>query len=317
MKRLLSLFSVCALMGAQILDAKSKTLKPKKEPIITCVNVDRSGNTAYTKELLSDWDSVIAEDHSKIGKKFKAFWFGPTLWKSAGGIKDARHNGQRLEGLAAHLDYMIAKEPKLATKRSELIWKLNKAEPHVALIQYYQQLQAQGVRLIIATNNDYETLAVKTRKLNRKLRKKGNKPLTYDAVYCAGSCPELVNGKTPDGKPAGSVWRGKFTNEYFEKLFRFSEENFGTDRKNTLFIFVDDLKHNIDRACRVAKREGVALIAVHKNTSDEKIVMALQETLSSLTFEMINKKVIEPLRKELAEMGTFVVDQENKTFVKA
>lgn len=288
-------------MGAQVLDAKSKTLKSKKEPIITSVNVDRSGDTVYTKELLSDWDKVIGEDRGKAGKKWKAFWFGPTLWKSAGGIKDARHNGQRLEGLSAHLDYMIAKEPKLARKRSELMWKLNKAEPHVALIKYYQELQAQGVRLIIATNNDYETLAVKTKMLNRKLRKKGNKPLTYDAVYCAGSCPELANGNTPDGKPAGSVWLGKFTDEYFEKLFRFSEENFGTDRKKTLFIFVDDLKHNIDRACRVAKREGVALIAVHKNTSDEKVVMALQKTLNSLVFNKVHK----------------IVEQQNKTLVKA
>ncbi len=317
MKRLLSFFFVCALLGAQVVDAKSKTLKPKAEPIITCVNVDRSGNTHYTEELLSDWDTVIGEDFGKAGKKWKAFWFGPTLWKSAGGIKDARHNGQRLEGLSAHLDYMIKKEPKLASKRSELMWKLNKAEPHVALIQYYQQLQADGVRLIIATNNDYETLVVKTKKLNRKLRKKGNKPLTYDAVYCAGSCPELADGNTPDGKPAGSVWLGKFTDEYFEKLFRFSAERFGADRKNTLFIFVDDLKHNIDRACRVAKREGVALIAVHKNTSDEKVVMALQQTLSSLTFNTVHKKVIQPLKDELAEMGTFVIDQENKTFVKA
>lgn len=275
MKRFLSILSLCALMAVQSVSAD-----------IHYVNVDS------TKEFADiccccDFDKCIATDLGKAGKKWEAFLFGPRMWSAAGGIRNARHNGEKLEGLAAHLDYMIAKEPKLAPKRAKLMWKLNKAKPHVELIAYIQQLQAQGIKLIIATNNDLETLRVKTRKLNFELRKKGRKPLTYAGVYCAGSCPQIKNGKTPEGLPAGSVWRGKFTDEYFEKLFRFAETEFGYDRKNTLFVFVDDLKINIDRACKVAKREGVSLIAVHKNRSDAKIVSEMQAALRSLKVESI------------------------------
>lgn len=275
MKRFLSI--LLALVVPQFASAASQ--------IIYYVNVDQFGQTQYArKTLLSDWDTVIADDLGRAGKKWEAFWIGGFRMANASrGRKEARVNGQRLEGLVSHLDYMIAREPKLARKRNKLMWKLNKAEPHEEIIAYYQALQAQGIKLIIATNNDYGCLDIKTRKLNAKLRKKGLKPLLYDGIYCAGSCPEIKNGKAPNGMPAGSVYAGKFSDEYFEKLFRFAEAEFGYDRKNTLFIFVDDLKINIDRALKVAKREGVALIAVHKNTSDRKVVEALQGALSYLS----------------------------------
>lgn len=253
------------------------------QQIIYYANVDQSGQTQYQKCGLYDWDSTLCKDLGKAGKKWEAFWIGGIrMANAAKGRKKARVNGQPLEGLVSHLDYMIEREPKLARKRNKLMWKLNKAEPLVKMIEQCQQLQAQGMKLIIATNNDYGTLAVKTRKLNANLRKKQLKPLQYDGVYCAGSCPEIKNGKAPNGMPAGCVYAGKFSDEYFEKLFRFAETEFGYNRKNTLFIFVDDLKINIDRALKVAQREGVALIAVHKNTSDKKVVDALQAALSSL-----------------------------------
>jgi hypothetical protein len=278
MKRFLSILSFCALMAAHTASAD-----------IHYVNVDPTKVFVNTV-IGSDWDDTLAKDHSNLGKKARGFVIGGfRLAKASEGRKEARVNGEPLEGLVAHLDYMIARKPKLALKREKLMQNLNKAKPHVELIAYIQQLQARGIKLIIATNNDLATLRVKTRKLNFELRKKGRKPLTYAGVYCAGSCPEIKNGKTPEGLPAGSVWRGKFTDEYFEKLFRFAETEFGYDRKNTLFVFVDDLKINIDRACKVAKREGVALIAVHKNKSDKKIVCEMKAALSSLKIKSIKK----------------------------
>lgn len=267
------------------------------------INVDKTKK--YQKCLCSDWDECIASDMGNFSKKMNAFFVAPGLWGASKGMKDARHEGQPLEGLAAHLDYMIAQKPSLQHKRAKLMHKLNEAKPHVPIIDYYQKLQADGVPLIIATNNDHETLVIKTTKVNKHLQKKQHVPLTYAACYCAGSCPLIKDGKTSDGMPAGSVWAGKNSDEYFEKLFRFAESEFGYDRANTLFIFVDDLKHNIERACTVAKREGVALLAIHKNKSDNKIVREMHAALSSLALHAS----LAPLKKA----GQTIIEESRKS----
>ena len=243
--------------------------------------------------LLSDWDKVIANDKGAMGKLFAGMGAVPAkksmpiLFKRGGKIanimKSARYDGQKLKGLAANIDYLTNFEPSLKPYRNKLMVKLNGASAHKELIAYYQTLQAQGMPLVIATNNDYESLVIKTKKLNLQLRKKRLKQLTYDACYCAGACPSIKDNKAPNGMPAGSVWLGKDSDEFFTKLFTFVETELGYNREDTLFIFIDDLDKNIARARRVAHKEGVMLCAVHKNKSDHKIVGEMKQMFSTLS----------------------------------
>ncbi len=242
--------------------------------------------------LLSDWDTVIANENGAFSKLFAGLCTIPVtkslpiLFKrgsTIGGImKNARSDGQPLKGIAANIDYLAELEPSLKPYRNKLMFRLNSATPHTEIIAYYQTLQAQGLPLIIATNNDYESLAIKTTKLNIKLRKKKRPSFTYNGCYCGGACPTLKNNKAPNGMPANSVWLGKDCDEYFEKLFTFVESEFGYNRTDTLFIFIDDLDKNIERARRVAQKEGVTLCAVHKNDSDRKIVCEMRNMFDTI-----------------------------------
>lgn len=311
MKRFLSILSLCALMAAQSASAD-----------IYYVNIDLTKPIEFIKKILcSDWDTVIADDSGAFGKFFAGLGvvpFGKTMrilkhqgFEIIRTMKSARHDGQPLKGLAANIDRLIELEPLLAPYREKLMRALNDASPHAELIAYYQCLQAQGVPLIVATNSDYKSLMIKTVKLNTKLCKKGRKKLTYAACYCGGSCPEIKDGRTPNGMPAGSVWLGKDSDEYFEKLFRFAETEFGCDRKDTLFIFVDDLEKNIHRACRVAQREGVSLLAIHKNRSDKRIVQELQIALHTIKTKTYNLCI----GKKLKKFKRFVLDGKTGEFI--
>lgn len=242
--------------------------------------------------LLSDWDTVIANEKGAFSKLFVGLGAIPAstslriLFKRGGTIvsimKKVGYDGKQLKGLAANIDYLAELEPSLKPYRNKLMVKLNGATPHTEIITYYQELQEQGLPLIIATNNDYESLTIKTTKLNAKLLKKKRKSFTFNGCYCGGSFPTLKNNKAPNGMPAGSVWLGKDCDEYFEKLFTFVESEFGYNRTDTLFIFIDDLDKNIHRARRVAQKEGVTLCAVHKNQSDRKIVCEMKSLFSTI-----------------------------------
>lgn len=246
--------------------------------------------------FLCDWDGVIGDQKSAAGQFFAALDTVPvrtwvpiiwkhhrllikTIWKSQG-------DDQQLKGLAANLDYFIALEPSLQRYRAKLMHRLNEATPRYDMIQFLHTIRANGIPLIIATNNDYESLLIKTKKLNMHLAKKGMTAFTYDGAFCGGSSPQIVGDKAPNGLPAGCVARGKDVPEYFEKSFAFVETALCYDRTNTLFVFIDDNKKNIDLARTVAHQEGVALCAVYRNHRDPLIMQELCNTMPQLNCHM-------------------------------
>lgn len=239
--------------------------------------------------FLCDWDSVIADDKNGLSKLCSAIGTVPLktslpimfkrLVPLIKILKNSRHDGQKLKGVALNVDTMIAQEPSLAPYRDALIANLNDAYPRRGMVEYLQSMHDNGIKVIIATNNDYESLVVKTAKLNANLAKKKMAPFVYDACFCAAVAPQIVNNRTPDGIPAGVVYGGKDTDEYFATLFKFVETEFGYNRSNTLFVFIDDLGKNINRARAVAKREGVKLCAVHRNRSDKRVIRQFKRAI--------------------------------------
>jgi hypothetical protein len=232
--------------------------------------------------IFFDLDKVVLNESGGLGKLWAALITVP-LKKSipillrqrkrlAKLVKEARYDGQKLKGLKANLDCILEAEPSLKPYRAKLISRLNKVSPRTDMIRFLNTVRMMGVPLAIATNNDYESLRIKIDRLNRKLCKKDISPFIYDACFCAGSCPELVDTSAPHGIPAGFVYGGKDTDEYFAQFFDFIEAELGFDKYKTLFIYIDDLGKNISRARRVAQQEGVQLYAVYRNKADKKII---------------------------------------------
>jgi len=247
----------------------------------------------YTRVVIFfDLDKVVLDEKSGLGKLWAALLAIPLkkslpillrqrkkLMKL---VQEARHDGQKLKGLKANLDFIVEAEPSLKPYRAMLIDKLNGVKPRKKMISFLNALRTVGTPLIVATNNDYESLRIKISKLNKKLHKEQISPFIYDAAFCAGSCPELIENKAPDGMPADFVYGGKDTDEYFRKFFEFVETELGYDKDTTLFIYIDDLEKNITRARHVAERENVQLYAVHRNKSDKKIINEMRLLFSSV-----------------------------------
>jgi hypothetical protein len=232
--------------------------------------------------IFFDLDKVVLNESGGLGKLWAALITVP-LKKSipillrqrtrlAKLVKEARYDGQKLKGLKANLDCILEAEPSLKPYRAKLISRLNKVSPRTDMICFLSAVRMRGIPLAIATNNDYESLRIKIDRLNEKLRRKQISPFIYDACFCAGSCPELVEHSTPHGIPAGFVYGGKDTDDYFAQFFDFIEAELGFDKYKTLFIYIDDLGKNINRARRVAQQEGVQLYAVYRNKADKKII---------------------------------------------
>lgn len=234
--------------------------------------------------IFFDLDKVILNESGGLGKIWAALTTIP-LSKSLPIlfhhrkrlmqlIKEARYDGQKLKGLKANLDCIIEAEPSLQSYRSKLINRLNEVSPRIHMIRFLNTLHILGYPLMIATNNDYESLCIKMRKLNKQLRKQNIRPFICDACFCAGSCPELLDINAPNR--AGFVYGGKDTDAYFSQFFDFVEDQFGYKKNETLFIYIDDLDKNIERARQVAEREKVQLYGVHRNKSDKKIISELR-----------------------------------------
>jgi hypothetical protein len=239
--------------------------------------------------IFFDLDKVVLNESSGIGKVWAALMTVP-LKKSipilirqrkklTKIVKEARYDGQKLKGLKANLDCILDAEPSLKPYREKLIYRLNKVSPRPDMIRFLNMLRIAGSPLMIATNNDYESLQLKITHLNKKLKKQKIRPFYYDACFCAGSCPELIDESAPDGMPAGFVYGGKDTDEYFSAFFDFVEAEFGLDKHETLFIYIDDLDKNVERARRVAEENGVQLYGVHRNRPDKKIINEIRMLL--------------------------------------
>jgi hypothetical protein len=242
--------------------------------------------------IFFDLDKVVLNESGGLGKLWAALITVP-LKKSlpillrqrkrlAKLVKEARYDGQKLKGLKANLDCILEAEPTLKPYRAKLISRLNKVSPRSDMIRFLNEVRLMGIPLVIATNNDYESLRIKIDRLNKKLCKKGVSPFAYDACFCAGSCPELVDDNAPDGIPAGFVYGGKDTDEYFAQFFDFIEVELALDKYKTIFIYIDDLGKNIERARRVAQQEGVQLYAVYRNKADRKIINEMRILFRSI-----------------------------------
>lgn len=232
--------------------------------------------------IFFDLDKVVLNESSGIGKVWAAIRSVP-LTKSipilirqrkrlTQLVKDARYDGQKLKGLKANLDCILEAEPSLKPYRAKLISRLNKVSPRTDMIRFLNEIRLKWVPLVIATNNDYESLMLKMSRLDKKLRKKRIEPFIYDAAFCAGSCPELIDNNMPHDIPAGFVYGGKDTDVYFSACFDFIAASCGYDKHETVFIYIDDLYKNIERALRVAAEDGVQLYAVHRNKPDKEII---------------------------------------------
>jgi len=232
--------------------------------------------------IFFDLDKVVLDEIGGLSKVWAALMVVP-LKKSvpillrqrkelAKLVKESRYDGQKLKGLKANLDCILEAEPKLRPYRAKLIDRLNEVAPRKAMIRFLNVLRLAGSPLIIATNNDYESLHIKIYKLNKKLRKKHISSFIYDAAFCAGSCPELIENKRSYDVPVDFVYGGKDTDAYFVRLFEFVEIELGYKKNETLFIYIDDLYKNIERARRIAEENNVQLFAVHRNKSDKKTI---------------------------------------------
>jgi hypothetical protein len=240
---------------------------------------------------LIDQDKVVSDDTGGFTKFFDAMKIVPLRISLpiiirqcatiVGALCSSRGDKQPIKGIGTNIDRMIEKEPALKQYREVLMWKLNNAWPRLDMITYLQSMQRSGVKLVSATNNDVESLLIKMEKLNHRMVEKNLVPLRFDAYFCAGSSSGIANNKASDGRPAQAVIGGKDTDEYFEKIFTFAEKQYGCNRADTLFIFVDDLEKNITRARNVAKRENVTLCAVLRNKPDNIIVAEMQQALST------------------------------------
>jgi beta-phosphoglucomutase-like phosphatase (HAD superfamily) len=271
----------------------------------TCVHI-RDTDIFELVIDLTDWDSVVADDRWLVTQVFVAFTSVPfkKLWAFLRNhkkrahimktINEARNEKQSLKGVSANLDYIIKMEPSLLPYRQQIMEAINEAYPRYPMIAFYQQLHAAGVPIIVATNNDYETLMLKSAKLDARLIKAGYAPFIFDAAYCAGPNPEIVDHKAPNGMPAGSVAAGKDSDEYFSALFHFIEHELGYDLKKILFIFNDDKRRNVERACRVAEKEGISLLGVVRNKSDKRIIREIEKVLKKHVPALMNQLSLKP-----------------------
>jgi hypothetical protein len=259
--------------------------KIPKRQIVFCENIPTKVTQVI---LLSDWDEVIARDTGTMGKFFSALGTipfskslaimatsGTTLSKT---MRQARKNGQPLKGLASHIDHIIELKPSLRPYRQKLMRALNHAKPDLALIEFYQEMQNKGVPLIIATNNDYESLIIKLHKVNQKLRKRKKGTVTFDACFCAGTLP--TNYKSLHDTKAHAVYDGKDCDEYFKQAYQFVLSEYADDPAHTILIFVDDLGKNIARACSVAREMQIPLMAIHhKQRRTKETLMEIERVL--------------------------------------
>lgn len=250
----------------------------------------------------TDWDSVVANDYWMSTQIAIAFSTPPlkVLFAALADkeifaylkkvIFEGRDERQKLKGFTAHLDYVTSRVVALQPYRDAILQRIVEAYPRVPMIAFYQQLQANGVPIVVATNNDYETLMIKSAKLDARLAAKRLPPFIFDAAYCGGFNKSIINGKAPNGMPAGFVPEGKDSDAYFQALYRFAQTELGYDPQKTLFMFTDDKRRNVERACSVAQKEGVHLLGVVRNRADTKVINEVKPILERYAPTAIRQK---------------------------
>lgn len=163
-------------------------------------------------------------------------------------LKDA--NGLPVIGTEGYIHYLfkqmpfVSEEKKKALIRVELIFK-----PNVPLIEYYQELQNQGIIIYVWTDNDQGGYERKLNALNAALKTLGKKPFTPDGFHCA---------------KVGTKERGysKVHPEYFRDAYAELRATHGTALCNKEVLFIDDKIENVQSAFTAQQEYGLNLDAV-------------------------------------------------------
>jgi hypothetical protein len=172
-------------------------------------------------------------------------------------LKDAE--GLPVIGAAGYVNHLFkdmsfvpeAKKQRLASV--ELVFK-----PNVVLIEYYQQLQTQGVLIYVWTDNDEGGYKRKLEALNAGLAKLGKKAFMPDGFHCA---------------KVGTKERGysKARPEYFRNAYEKLVKEQGTRLKHKAILFVDDKKENIESALQAQQAYALNLQAVLYDSKKTKL----------------------------------------------
>lgn len=138
----------------------------------------------------------------------------------------------------------VSEATKKALAQTELLFR-----PNVALIEYYQWLQKQGILVYVWTDNDIDSYNRKLKALNDWLFEMSRPEFTPDGFYCAE-----LNTKVRGYSKAHP--------EYFQKAYDKLLKDSRVDLTNGGVLFVDDKQENINSALKAAKDYTLNLDAV-------------------------------------------------------
>jgi hypothetical protein len=172
-------------------------------------------------------------------------------------LKDA--NGLPVIGAEGYVNYLfkdmpfVSEEKKKRLARVELIFK-----PNVALIEYYQKLQDQGIIVYVWTDNDEAGYKRKLEALNAALATLGKKPFVPNGFHCA---------------KVGTTERGysKIHSEYFRDAYNEMMAAHGATIAHKAVLFVDDKIDNITSALKARDEYKLNLEAVLYDSKKTKL----------------------------------------------
>ncbi len=147
----------------------------------------------------------------------------------------------------------VSEATKKALAQTELLFR-----PNLSLIEYYQQLQKQGVLVYVWTDNDIDSYNRKLKALNDWLFEMSRPEFTPDGFYCAE-----LNTKVRGYSKAHP--------EYFQKAYNDLLKDTRVDLANGGVLFVDDKQDNINSALKAAKDYTLNLDAVLYDSKKTKL----------------------------------------------
>ncbi len=147
-------------------------------------------------------------------------------------------DGKPVIGSAAYVNYLFKDVPFITEEKKNQLAKVELYfKPNTQLIEYYQQLQDQGIIVYVWTDNDQGGYDRKLTALNEELKKLGKKPFQPNGSHCA----------KPGTKEPGY---SKIDPQYFLKAYENMMANHSAVLQNKSVLFVDDKQENIESALK-------------------------------------------------------------------
>jgi hypothetical protein len=147
-------------------------------------------------------------------------------------------DGKPVIGSAAYVNYLFKDVPFITEEKKNQLAKVELYfKPNTVLIEYYQQLQDQGIIIYVWTDNDKGGYERKLNALNEELKKLGKKTLKPDGFHCA----------KPGTKEPGY---SKIDPQYFRIAYENMMQDHGTVLQNKSILFLDDKEENIQSALK-------------------------------------------------------------------